>query len=503
MPSRSGDNLPPHYPDLRKPLENFRAKTKRLKVHPAELTVLWVVCAHLVFLPWALGAMHPWAQWISFAFGVASFALALVPRTYTEEHTGSNRFRLITSPKLLKFPLFWIGLGLLGYVLVQALNPAWRFQQDARNWWMLAIPHVEALPAGVDVPFDRWGPWRMLVIYASGWLTVCAIWVGFTRRRTLQVFLVTLAFNGLLLAALGVAQRLLGNGKIFWFFDSPNAAFFSSFIYKNHGGAYLNLALAVTCGLAAWHYLRGLRRLQKSNPSGVFAFFATCIAVSVLTSYARGATLTMLVFLLVCIGAFVVHQLVVPNEHRKPIVAIALILIFGFFLKTGMQALRSGEAWDRLKQGITRADLSLEYRERATRASLEMLRENWQTGIGAGSYRFIFPAYQHRHPELVAAGGRRMFWEHAHNDVVQFPIEFGLAGMSFILLAGGYWVFALARSYVWENPLSATVVLGLGLTLVYSWWDFPFQCPAILITWCALWPAVTLWSQFEEQNVKG
>jgi hypothetical protein len=47
------------------------------------------------------------------------------------------------------------------------------------------------------------------------------------------------------------------------------------------------------------------------------------------------------------------------------------------------------------------------------------------------------------------------------------------------------------------------VLLGLALTVVYSWWDFPFQCPAILLTWCALWPAVVLWTQFEEQNLKG
>jgi hypothetical protein len=492
------------YSDLQKPLEHFRARTRRLKIHPAEQTVLWVVGAHLVFLPWALGSMWAWAQWISFGFSVLGFALALLPREYSEEHTGASRFRLLTWPKLLKFPIFWLGLLLLGYILVQALNPAWTYRTDGTGWWMEAKPHTSWLPAGVEVPFARWGPWRMLLIYSSAWLTVCAIWIAFTRRRTVQIFFMTLAFNGLLLAALGVAQRLLGNGKIFWFFDSPNTQFFSSFVYKNHGGAYLLLSLAVTCGLAAWYYLRGLRRLEKSNPSGVLAFFATCMAVSILTSYARGATLTMLVFLLICIGAFIVHQLIIPNENRKPIVAIVLILIFGYFLKTGLEALRSREAWDRLKAGITNQDLSLEYRERATRASLEMLGENWTAGVGAGSYRFLFPIYQHRHPDLVMhAGGGRMFWEHAHNDVVQFPIELGLIGVSLLIIGTGYWLALAARSYFWENPLSACTLLGAGLLVIYSWWDFPFQCPAILITWCALWPAVAQWTQFEELNVKG
>ena len=235
----------------------------------------------------------------------------------------------------------------------------------------------------------------------------------------------------------------------------------------------------------------------------MLAFFATCIAVGVLTSYARGATLTMLVFLLGTIAAFVVHQIRTPKENRKPIVLFVLILVFGYFLKTGFDALRSREAWDRLRAGVMREDLSLEFRERATRASLEMLQENWQLGVGAGSYRFTFPIYQHRHPDLVAYKGQRMFWEHAHNDIVQTPIELGLTGMLLLLAGVGWFLFALVRSYFWENALSASVVFGLMLILAYSWWDFPFQCPAILITWLALWPAITLWTQFEELNLKG
>ena len=59
------------------------------------------------------------------------------------------------------------------------------------------------------------------------------------------------------------------------------------------------------------------------------------------------------------------------------------------------------------------------------------------TGVGAGSFRFLFPTYQHRHPELVAVHGRRMFWEHAHNDVVQTPIELGVAGTGLALSTSG------------------------------------------------------------------
>lgn len=494
-----------HFDAFQKPLDQFRTNTRRLSIHPAERALLWVVSAHLIFLPWALGAVRPWGQITSLVFSIVSIAVALFPRNYSEEHTGSNRFRLIMWPKLLKFPIFWLGLALLGYILVQALNPAWRYMTDGTVFWMEQIESVSWLPTGVEAPFAKWNQWRMLTIYSSVWLTVCAVWVGFTRRRTLQAFLMALAFNGLLVAAFGIAElpRLFGNGKMFWFFTSPNPAFFSSFIYKNHGGAYLNLILTITCGLAAWYYLRGLRRMEKSNPSGLFAFFATCIAAAILLSFARGATLIMFSFLFICVVAFVIHQIFLPSENRKAVVAIVLILIFGYFLKTGYDAMNMGEAWDRLQQGISRQDASLQTRELAREAASEMLGDNWGKGIGAGSFRFLFTPYQHRYPDLVSIGGAPAFWEHAHNDILQFPIELGLGGILLLAASAGYWLFSLVKSYFWENALSTTILLGLVLTVVYAWWDFPFQCPAILMTWCVLWAAITIWTRLEEQNARG
>src|SRR5688572_5907275 len=80
--------------DLQRPLENFRARTKRVKLHPRELAVVWLVGAHLVFLPWALGAMWPWAHWTSLAFSVVAFGLTLLPRNYVDEQSGAADFKL-------------------------------------------------------------------------------------------------------------------------------------------------------------------------------------------------------------------------------------------------------------------------------------------------------------------------------------------------------------------------------------------------------------------------
>jgi O-antigen ligase len=132
-----------------------------------------------------------------------------------------------------------------------------------------------------------------------------------------------------------------------------------------------------------------------------------------------------------------------------------------------------------------------------------MLKDYWGKGAGAGSFRFLFPAYQQYYPEIFAFKGIRLYWEHAHNDVVEIAVELGVPGVLLLLAAGFYLVARLVKGYFWENPLSGCVVFGNFLLVCYAWWDFPFQCPAILVLWCSLAIAATMWISFEELNLKG
>src|ERR1017187_5948376 len=120
------DTPPPSdFSELQKPLEHFRAKTKRLQIHPRELLLLGIIGLHVVFLPCAVGGMRPWSQIISLILAIVGLVVALIPRRYTPEQSGVNNFRLVMWPRLIRFPIFWLGLLLLVYIMVQALNPAW------------------------------------------------------------------------------------------------------------------------------------------------------------------------------------------------------------------------------------------------------------------------------------------------------------------------------------------------------------------------------------------
>lgn len=445
--------------------------------------------------------MRLWTQIISLVISVVTMVLALVPRNYRGEHGVTQPFRMFTWSKLHRFPIFWIGLALLIYVAIQGLNPAWTYETDGKSWWMRQIDPVHWLPAGVQVPFSSGGgSWRAIIIYATAWFTVCAIWVGFTRRRSLQLLLIAIASNGVGLAIFGIVQRFVSNGKIFWWWSSPNDHFFASFIYKNHAGAYLNLVLAVTFGLAAWYYLRGLRRLEKSNPAGVFAFFATIITVSVLVSFARGATLFMLVYVVVAVMLFLIHKRQFGGGKYPVGVALVLLAVLGIFLTIGTTGLKLDRSWSHLARGLAGEDGSLRWRQVTRQASIDMLKDHWQGGTGAGSYRYLFPAYQQYYPEILSFGGKRLVWQHAHNDIVQTPIELGLAGTLLMCLAGVWWLWNYVTRLAFKNTLSVSVLMGLVFGLIYAWWDFPMQCPAVFVLWCTLWPLGALWNQLDPSH---
>ena len=124
-----------------------------------------------------------------------------------------------------------------------------------------------------------------------------------------------------------------------------------------------------------------------------------------------------------------------------------------------------------------------------------MLGDTWVRGIGAGGFRYLFPEYIKKFPEVYNGG--RLFWEHAHRDWFELPIELGVAGSALLLLGAGYWLKFFYRSRAIWHSLAVPVLLGCSQTLAHAWFDFPFQNPAILCTWLALIAVSARWLELD------
>lgn len=468
----------------------FRGEKLRQPLPTAEKRLLLVLGVHLCFLPWALGTVQPWSQFVSLALAVIGFGIALTPRGHEADAGWSAApFRTSMMPRLWRFPIFWIGLALLAYIAVQGFNPSWRYMQVEQFWFLVPVPdNISWLPTSVEAPFVRYNAWRQLVIYGASWLVVCSVWVGITRRRSGRILLGVLMANAVVTSGVLVFQRVTGDGRFPWPVTTLTQSYLSGgFVSRNHTGAYLALTTFAAIALATWSYDQGARTLKKSTPATVLILVTFFLVGAVLFTFSRGATLalgaTLAMFGLWFFLRRRYRPVGVSTDYR---ITTALAVIFGCFLLYVGRNLDFSEINHRfglLIEGQS-VDDSMSSRLQARAAGMEMLAERGWRGVGAGGFRQIFPAYARKYPEIYQDG--KLFWEHVHNDWLEIPIELGAAGVAILLAGVGCVIGALVRARRSWHSSMVPLLFGCAATLLHAWVDFPFQCPAILVTWCVL-----------------
>jgi O-antigen ligase len=488
-------------------LQAFRGEARvSASLHSLEMTLLVIVAINLCFTPWALGTMHPWSQFISLALAVAAFCVALVNRHYSDNHSQEGSFKLVMWPKLIRFPLFWLGLALFGYIAIQALNPAWAYAINGHQWWLVPLEHITWLPSSIESPFKEMNVWRALMLYATPWMVVCAIWVGFTRRTAIQHLLTVVVANGAVLAIVGILERVTRTDKILWIvpnYDFRN--FFSTIIYKNHAGAYFNLVFMLGATLFYWYFSRGERRLERASPAPIFAFLCALLGMAVLLTSSRAATILLVGFILVAFIGFIVRCALTRGEGRSPFAIGLLCVFFAFFIGLGAYFLNLNNTFNRVGKLIEdgKTDYSVSSRLVVREAAMEMANDNLVTGWGAGSFRFMFPAYQRFHPEIYLDPNhpeRMLGWEYAHNDYVQLLDELGLIGATLILAMLACGVRHLWKQRIHVRPHLLVIALALAITMAHAFVDFPSHNPAILLLWGTSAALLGRWAELEARR---
>ncbi len=457
-----------------------------------EAALVWIATLNLLFLPWALGTMHVWSQLVNIALSAVGFAVALLPRPglAPPDHPAS---------RLIRFPIFWAGLLTIAYIAVQGLNPSSRYVTDSKTWWLVDTLHNPFLPSGVDAPFARSNPWREMVIFGSAWALTCSLWSGFLRRLSYRLMFGTIAFGGALLALLGLVQQITGANKIFWAYKVPEKAnFMASFIYRNHAGAYFNLAAALAAGLTVWHWRRVQRTLEGPAATVAFGFATALIGTAVIFSASRMSIVLLVSFTLVAALGPAFRTLMKQRNHRpgRPWAAIAIPAVC--VLAIGFVSFKANGVWARFAELVASPSATLQYRTLAREAAGDMLRDRWILGWGAGCFRYGFPLYAQHYPEIyLSASGGLKYWEHVHDDLLEFPIELGAIGMIPFAAALVFACWRLIQARFWRNPFSLCAASGCLLTLVHAWVDFVFQNPAVMATWAVLVVGAIRWAELE------
>lgn len=293
------------------------------------------------------------------------------------------------------------------------------------------------------------------------------------RLSRLKLLLGVMFVAGAAQALYGLLVYLGGSEAGLWTPRISTQAITGTYVNQNHFAGLIEITLPVGLGFAfaalsssQATFGPGVRMLlsQLMSRQALILFGVFLMLAALILTGSRGALASLLIGILaaLAIGYRARH----PGDPALRLVVLLGAMIVGVLLWFGSGAL--GGKLDRLGDAGDRAAL----RE----VSYELIGRNPLSGTGAGTYRWIFPAFK---DERFGSG----FYEHAHNDFLEILVEQGVVGFILVSIPVLLLLFAIARAYRRRHDLIARGAMFATLTgcislLVHGLVDFNLQIPA-------------------------
>lgn len=294
--------------------------------------------------------------------------------------------------------------------------------------------------------------------------------------KRLNALLIAVVVAGTVQAFYGALLALSG-AQTTWVLDLPNSSIATGgFRYKNHFGNFLVLCLCLGIGLLIAN-LRGdnggklkerMKRILEMLLGGK-AVLRLCLAMMVIglvLSHSRMANTAFFASLSIAGG---LGLLLIRNKSRSLTILLASLMVIDLMI------VGSWFGVDRLRQEIAESSFSQETRDEVNKYGLALIEHHPVTGTGAGSFYSSFPS--------VKGPGINMFYDLAHNDYLQFSIEFGLPATLLLGLAilwslyHAFMALRTRRDNLMQGLAFATL-MGIVAELIMLTTDFHLQAPA-------------------------
>jgi len=468
-----------------RPQQKRQRKRSRYPYTRKEKTIVALVCVQLTFSIWALALTQLWSQWVFTLLSFAGLTFALLPQFYTNPSLRDPRLESNPScQRLLRYPVFWSGLLLIIYMLVQSCNPAFGYEETTGYWRSFPITHIEWLPSGISSPFSKMNAQRLTLMIGGAWMMQCYLKVGIVRRNSFITILWVVVANFILLGILTIAQKQTHAPGIFWTLEvMPN--FIGSIPYNNRAAAILMMGMVLAMALYFLHLKAMRMELRHSGPHLVVLLVIVFIFGLLWSTQSQGGVILSSLLL----GIFLLLTLI-PSLRDGSTLVHKTILFFSMVL-LGVSAVfytlripdrdLTIEQLGNLREDIQNIDSSA--RTLSTRITMQMVEERPLFGWGAGSWRYVFAYFQLHHPEIQYLDASRTVpavWEDAHNDWAQYLSELGIIGS---LLLGFMLLWPLMESLTFIRSIHLTqVILCLGVIalLLFSLIDLLLQNQAVL-----------------------
>lgn len=250
-----------------------------------------------------------------------------------------------------------------------------------------------------------------------------------------------------------------------------------SFVYQNHYANYLALCLSIAIG---WM----LSELSTSKQKVPLAKWLRAFAELILSRklLLRLAIILMVVGLVLsrsrmgnagfftALGIVAVLALFI---YRRPPPLLKWLVLSIFILD--MLLIGSMFGVEKVKQRMQETSFVSEARDEVVLHSLPLLEDQGLTGTGGGTFYTVFPRYQQQ-----SYSG---FYDHAHNDYLQFAIELGwpvtalLGAWLLLALWQGLYVMNKRRTKLYQGVAFGCCMAWVHM-MMHSSVDFSLQAPA-------------------------
>lgn len=430
----------------------------KLPFHPApflERLTVALTLAFLVWLPLPLGSNRDWSVGMLVAWtGLLGFLYGLL--LWRHPPTGLNDAQKA-------------GLPLLACLLA------------AQLW--VAVQWLAGLTMDVGQTF------QYLMLGLSYSLLFWLVLSLFATRDRLKLLLWTLVISGTYQAFFGAFMVLSGKE---WLFLTPKEFYkgdaTGTFVNRNHLAGYLEMTLALGIGLLLalrdkrpFSWVHVLETLLSAKAQLRLAL--VIMVIGLVMTHSRGGNSAFFASLLI-VGSLYAW---IDKTHRlrnglilASILVIDVLVISQYF---GLEKLKDrllNTPVSTMTAGATGAVNVNELRDDVLRDALPLARERPLTGQGAGSFESVFQPY--------AGPTVRAHFDHAHNDYLQFFIEYGAVGMlplaAFVLLALWQALAPLLRQRgTFRSGVGFGAAMALLSLMIHSATDFNLQIPANAATY--------------------
>lgn len=468
-----------------------------------------VLCAMVVFGPWAFGTTEPWSIWSMNAGGLLLGALLLskwavrsscgyyppvwgraggegcpsVPRD-SDRAPGLAVRKNERSPGWAAKALAALTAVVLAYCLVSALNARATLTADLLQFNYRKC--ISWLPHSYDATLSWAAFWRYLALAAMFW--AARDWLLLKTRadrehlkqasarsaleggcfipRRLKLLLWVVCLNGAFLACEGIAQRALGGTKLLWLVEpglnkTPDSQF-GPYAYRSNAAQLFLLVWPLAVGF--WWLLRRRAR-QDAGQTKAHNHLLACVlvmAVAPLMSLSRAGTVLGGLSVVAALGLLLSSR----SRHGKPpwglIYALGAAALLGLCLE-----------WPQLYSRFRQDSLD-SHRFETWRNTWQIIKDFPVFGTGPGTFSSVYGLYR---------GSIFEEWDaYAHNDWLETLMTFGAVGTVLVLSALG---LALASRFVGKGIylhrlFAGFIYVSLGSCLLYGLADFPFQVYSVL-----------------------